>query len=293
MSTSLLELGSRNIYMIATAPALTEIHPLLQTKHVFGRTISLRPLDTHKRRQILTELHSQRQSRLPKPDTASSWSADLDFVQVANQTEGYSPADLQDLVDLACQKTILRLLSSDGSRSEIELNDYLAAATEFKPRSLQNVNLAKSGVEWQDIGGESPFALLREMSALTLTRTQASSRRSVCSERRSNGRPSTAPYLPNARSACARGEPRQFFLGVTQLTLDLHTLSLLLYGYPGCGKTLLASAVAKECGLHFISVKGPELLNKYIGQSEKSVSGTADIGHDCAQMLSSLGPRHF
>jgi peroxin-1 len=46
---------------------------------------------------------------------------------------------------------------------------------------------------------------------------------------------------------------------------------LLLYGYPGCGKTLLASAVAKECGLNFISVKGPEILNKYIGASEKSV----------------------
>jgi DNA polymerase III delta prime subunit len=46
---------------------------------------------------------------------------------------------------------------------------------------------------------------------------------------------------------------------------------ILLYGHPGCGKTLLASAVAKECGLNFISIKGPELLNKYIGQSEKSV----------------------
>ncbi|KAF0333084.1 AAA-domain-containing protein [Gigaspora margarita] len=46
---------------------------------------------------------------------------------------------------------------------------------------------------------------------------------------------------------------------------------LLLYGFPGCGKTLLASAVAKECGLNFISVKGPKLLNKYIGASEKSV----------------------
>lgn len=46
---------------------------------------------------------------------------------------------------------------------------------------------------------------------------------------------------------------------------------LLLYGYPGCGKTLLASAVARECGLNFISVKGPEILNKYIGASEKSV----------------------
>ncbi len=46
---------------------------------------------------------------------------------------------------------------------------------------------------------------------------------------------------------------------------------LLLYGYPGCGKTLLASAAARECGLNFISIKGPELLNKYIGASEKSV----------------------
>lgn len=46
---------------------------------------------------------------------------------------------------------------------------------------------------------------------------------------------------------------------------------LLLYGYPGCGKTLLASTAVKECGLNFISIKGPELLNKYIGASEKSV----------------------
>lgn len=45
----------------------------------------------------------------------------------------------------------------------------------------------------------------------------------------------------------------------------------MLYGFPGCGKTLLASAVARECGLNFISVKGPEILNKYIGASEKSV----------------------
>jgi SpoVK/Ycf46/Vps4 family AAA+-type ATPase len=57
-----------------------------------------------------------------------------------------------------------------------------------------------------------------------------------------------------------------------QLIASSRPFRLLLYGYPGCGKTLLASAVAKECGLHFISVKGPELLNKYIGASEKSVS---------------------
>ncbi|SCW00772.1 LAFE_0C11650g1_1 [Lachancea fermentati] len=46
---------------------------------------------------------------------------------------------------------------------------------------------------------------------------------------------------------------------------------ILLYGYPGCGKTMLASAVAQQCSLNFISVKGPEILNKYIGASEQSV----------------------
>lgn len=54
---------------------------------------------------------------------------------------------------------------------------------------------------------------------------------------------------------------------------------LLLYGFPGCGKTLLASAVAKECGLNFISIKGPEILNKYIGASEKSVSNSLLSGY--------------
>ncbi len=46
---------------------------------------------------------------------------------------------------------------------------------------------------------------------------------------------------------------------------------LLLYGPPGCGKTLIASAIGKECGMNLISVKGPELLSKYIGQSEQNV----------------------
>lgn len=46
---------------------------------------------------------------------------------------------------------------------------------------------------------------------------------------------------------------------------------LLLHGPPGTGKTLLAKAVATECKYNFLSVKGPELLNMYVGQSEKNV----------------------
>ena len=46
---------------------------------------------------------------------------------------------------------------------------------------------------------------------------------------------------------------------------------LLLYGPPGCGKTLLAREIARDLKLHFISVKGPELLSQYIGQSESNI----------------------
>lgn len=46
---------------------------------------------------------------------------------------------------------------------------------------------------------------------------------------------------------------------------------ILFYGPPGTGKTLLAKCIANECGLNFISVKGPELLNMYVGESEKNV----------------------
>eukprot|EP00919_Chromeraceae_sp_WS-2016_P010188 GHVR01023904.1.p1 GENE.GHVR01023904.1~~GHVR01023904.1.p1 ORF type:complete len:510 (+),score=182.12 GHVR01023904.1:255-1784(+) len=54
---------------------------------------------------------------------------------------------------------------------------------------------------------------------------------------------------------------------------------MLLYGPPGTGKTMLAKAVSHECGVHFISVKGPELLDKYIGESERHVR---DIFRDAA-----------
>lgn len=55
--------------------------------------------------------------------------------------------------------------------------------------------------------------------------------------------------------------------------------NILLYGPPGCGKTHIVRAAAAACSLRFISVKGPELLNKYIGSSEQSVRTIRSFEH--------------
>merc|ERR1711966_491004 len=57
---------------------------------------------------------------------------------------------------------------------------------------------------------------------------------------------------------------------------------VLFYGPPGCGKTLLAKAIANECASNFISIKGPELLSKWVGESESQVRGVFDKARTAA-----------
>ncbi|XP_056136218.1 peroxisomal ATPase PEX6 [Lampris incognitus] len=90
-----------------------------------------------------------------------------------------------------------------------------------------------------------------------------------------------APKIPSVRWQDVGGlqEVKKEILDTVQLplerpellTLGLHRAGLLLYGPPGTGKTLLAKAVATECSMTFLSVKGPELINMYIGQSEQNI----------------------
>ncbi|KAJ7072576.1 P-loop containing nucleoside triphosphate hydrolase protein [Mycena amicta] len=121
--------------------------------------------------------------------------------------------------------------SSDHSPPLLTPKDFELAQVDFVPLSLRETKLQKSDVSWEDIGGLHDT---RRILRETLE------------------------------------WPTKYGPIFAQSPLRLRS-GLLLYGYPGCGKTLLASAVAKECGLNFISVKGPEILNKYIGASEQSV----------------------
>ena len=88
-----------------------------------------------------------------------------------------------------------------------------------------------------------------------------------------------APKIPQVKWADVGGleEAKKEILETIQMPLENPNLAnlsrsgILMYGPPGCGKTMLAKAVATELKLNFLSVKGPELLNMYIGQSEENV----------------------
>jgi peroxin-1 len=125
---------------------------------------------------------------------------------------------------------------------EITNIDLKRALDSYKPFAKTSSKVESSVVEWSDVGGMSST---KELLIQTLK-------------------------WPTLYPQIFKNCPLRLRSGV------------LLYGFPGCGKTMLASAVAKECGMNFISVKGPELLNKYIGQSEKQVRDVFERARQCA-----------
>ncbi|KAG5192059.1 putative ribosome biogenesis ATPase RIX7 [Tribonema minus] len=122
-----------------------------------------------------------------------------------------------------------------GSRTRsgacITMDDFLEAVKKVQPSAKREGFATVPDVTWGDIGA---LAAVREELSLSLLEPIA--------------------------------HPERF----ARLGLSMPA-GVLLYGPPGCGKTLLAKAIANESGANFISVKGPELLDKYVGESEKAV----------------------
>ncbi|RCK65503.1 Peroxisome biosynthesis protein PAS1 [Candida viswanathii] len=123
------------------------------------------------------------------------------------------------------------VLFSDSEENTVKAEHIEKALTGYTPSNLRGVKLQKSSINWTDIGG------LKEAKNVLLETLEWPTK--------------YAPIFANCPLRLRSG--------------------ILLYGYPGCGKTLLASAISGQCGLNFISIKGPEILNKYIGASEQSV----------------------
>lgn len=131
---------------------------------------------------------------------------------------------------------VISALAVDSDEMVVSTGSFKAAASDYTPASLRGVKLEKGNATWSEIGG------LEEVKRVILETLEWPTK--------------YAPIFANCPLRLRSG--------------------LLLYGYPGCGKTLMASAVAAQCGLNFITVKGPEILNKYIGASEQSVRDLFD-----------------
>ncbi|PWN50524.1 AAA-domain-containing protein [Violaceomyces palustris] len=245
---------SHEVFVLVTSQSNTSLHSLLNSSHLWVENIQLKAPGKDGRRDIISHLVSSKVSRKRKSGQGLE-AHELNYVTLAGSTEGYLPADLRDLVERAVHQSAVRATlqsaedtpkgaatesgSISGSGNQkllLTMTDFTKAQEGFTPLSLRDVKLETSSVAWSDIGG--------------LVETRRVLRETL--------------EWPTKYAAIFASCPLRLRSG------------LLLYGYPGCGKTLLASAVAKECGLNFISVKGPEILNKYIGASEKSVRDLFD-----------------
>jgi transitional endoplasmic reticulum ATPase len=167
---------------------------------------------------------------------------EVDLNQLANMTHGYTGADIAALCKEAAMKALRRhfpeIKSLEGrvppdalERLVVRNGDFLAAYKEMVPTSIREVYVEVPNVRWDDVGG------LEEIKRL----------------------------LKEAVEMPVHNPERFKKLGVRP------PRGILLYGPPGCGKTLLAEAIATESGVNFIAIRGPELFSKWVGESERAV----------------------
>ena len=173
--------------------------------------------------------------------------------QVANETHGHVGADLAALCSEAALQQIrgkMDLIDVDEDVIDAEVMDQLAVTNEdFKfalgqsnPSALRETVVEVPNVSWTDIGGLE--SVKRELQELVQYPVE---------------------------------HPEKFLkFGMNP------SKGVLFYGPPGCGKTLLAKAIANECQANFISIKGPELLTMWFGESEANVREVFDKARQAA-----------
>ncbi|RMZ99158.1 transitional endoplasmic reticulum ATPase [Brachionus plicatilis] len=172
---------------------------------------------------------------------------DVDIEQIANETHGYVGADLASLCSEAALQQIrekMDLIDLEEEKIDGEVLNSLAVSQEnFKwalaqsnPSALRETVVEVPIVTWEDIGGLE--SVKQELQELVQYPVQY---------------------------------PEKFLkFGMSP------SRGVLFFGPPGCGKTLLAKAIANECQANFISIKGPELLTMWFGESEANVRNVYD-----------------
>ena len=166
---------------------------------------------------------------------------DVDLEKISNTTHGFVGADLESLCKEAAMRVVRRILPEIQNDEEIPKEvmekivvtgeDFKNAQKEIQPSALREVLVQIPDIKWDDVGG------LEDVKQ----------------------------ELKEAVEWPLKHPETFQRLGIRP------PKGTLLYGIPGTGKTLLAKAVASESEANFISVKGPELLSKWVGESEKGV----------------------
>ena len=219
------------VIVIAATNRPNALDPALRRPGRFDREIEIKVPDKRGRLEIL-QIHAR---NMPL-DT------DVDQDKIASVTHGFVGADLEYLCKEAAMKCLRRLLPELNLEDEkvppetleklvINMNDFDYATREITPSAMREVYVEPPDVKWEDIGG-----------------------------------------LDNVKRELQ--EAVEWPLKYPALYKELkHNIpkGILLHGPSGTGKTLLAKAVATESEANFISVKGPELLSKWVGESEKGI----------------------
>ena len=223
--------GRGNVIVIGATNRPGALDPALRRPGRFDREIEIGVPDKKGRYEIL-QIHTR---GMPLAE-------DVDLKKLAEMTHGYTGADLSSLGRETAMKALRRYLPqidleeervppSVLEKMEVNMEDFLNAYKEITPTAMREVYIEVPTIHWTDIGG------LDEVKQ----------------------------DLKEAVEWPMKSPEIFVRLGIKP------PKGILLYGPPGCGKTLLGRAVATESEANFITIKGPEIFSKWVGESEKAI----------------------
>ncbi len=219
------------VIVIAATNRPNAVDPALRRPGRFDRELEV-PLPDKQGRLEILQIHTR---HMPLD-------GDVDLEKLAEMTKGYTGADLAALVREAAMHALRRYLPEIDIEQEkipaellermvVKMEDFIAAFKDITPSGLREIQVEIPEVKWDEIGGLSEVK--QELREVVEWPLK----------------------YPRVFAKIGVKPPK----------------GILLFGPPGTGKTLLAKAVATESGANFIAVRGPEILSKWVGESEKAI----------------------